>query len=232
MGMKYRWLLFDADDTLFDYPKAEAKALRWTFEQFGLCYQSDYLPIYHKYNQQVWREFEMGQVTTLELRTKRFGLLFTEIGVSADPKLFSPLYLKNLARGSDLFEGVTETLQTLSKYHHIGLVTNGLADVQRPRLESSSIYALIEKVFISEEIGVAKPDPAYFDIVFQAIGNPDKSEVLIIGDSLTSDMRGGLQYGIDTCWYNPARKTTDLPVTYQIQNLHELIPMLGQLMAQ
>jgi 2-haloacid dehalogenase len=224
--MNYLWLLFDADDTLFDYPKAETKALQWTFEQLGLSYRSDYLPIYHKYNQQVWREFEQGMLTPLELRTKRFGLFFTEIGIGADPQLFSPLYLNNLARGSDLFDGVTETLQTLSKYHHIGLVTNGLADVQRPRLASSSIYDLIEKVFISEEIGVAKPDPAYFDFVFQAIGNPDKNEVLIVGDSPTSDMQGGIQYGIDTCWYNPARKMTDLPVTYQIQDLQELIPLL------
>ena len=225
--MKYRWLLFDADDTLFDYPKAEIKALQWTFEQLGFPYHSNYLAAYHKYNQQVWREFELGQVTSLELRTKRFNLLFTEMAISLDPQKFSPLYLKNLARGSDLFDRVYEVLQTLSERYHIALVTNGLPDVQRPRLERSAIHALIEKVFISEEIGVAKPDPAFFDFVFQAIGSPDKNEVLIIGDSLTSDMQGGIHYGIDTCWYNPGKKTTDLPVTYQIQNLQELIPLLG-----
>ena len=225
--MKYRWLLFDADDTLFDYPKAEAKALQWTFEQSGFPFRSNYLATYHKYNQQVWREFELGQVTSLELRTKRFNLLFTEMAISLDPQKFSPLYLKNLARGSDLFDRVYEVLQTLSERYHIALVTNGLPDVQRPRLERSAIHALIEKVFISEEIGVAKPDPAFFDFVFQAIGSPDKNEVLIIGDSLTSDMQGGIHYGIDTCWYNPGKKTTDLPVTYQIQNLQELIPLLG-----
>jgi len=149
------------------------------------------------------------------------------MAISLDPQKFSPLYLKNLARGSDLFDRVYEVLQTLSERYHIALVTNGLPDVQRPRLERSAIHALIEKVFISEEIGVAKPDPAFFDFVFQAIGSPDKNEVLIIGDSLTSDMQGGIHYGIDTCWYNPGKKTTDLPVTYQIQNLQELIPLLG-----
>ena len=225
--MKYPWLLFDADDTLFDYPKAEAKALQGTFGQLGLSYRPDYLPVYHKYNRQVWQEFEQGWLTSLELRTERFRLLFAEIGIVADPQLFSPLYLKNLARASDLFDGVAETLQTLSKGHHIGLVTNGLPDVQRPRLETSSINTLIEKVFISEEMGVAKPDKAFFDFVFQAIGDPKKSEVLIIGDSLTSDMLGGIQYGLDTCWVNPSQKTTGLPVTYQIKNLPELIPLLG-----
>jgi len=221
--MRYTWLLFDADDTLFDYPKAEARALQWTFEQVGLSFRADYLPIYHKHNSQVWRELEQGQVTPLE----RFRLLFADIGVDADPQVFSLLYLKNLARGSDLIDGAAEVLRQLSGKYHLGLVTNGLADVQRPRLESSSIGPLIEKVFISEEMGAAKPSEAYFDLVFNSIGNPPRQEVLMIGDSLTSDMLGGIHYGLHTCWYNPAAKTTDLPVTYQIHGLNELIQLLG-----
>lgn len=225
--MRYTWLLFDADDTLFDYPKAEAKALQWTFEQVGLPFQSDYLPAYHKHNSQVWRELEQGRVTPLELRTKRFRLLFADIGVPADPQVFSPLYLKNLARGSNLIDGAEEVLQQLSGKYHLGLVTNGLADVQRPRLEDSSIRSMIEKVCISEEMGAAKPSEAYFDLVFRSIGNPPRQAVLMIGDSLTSDMAGGIQYGLHTCWYNPEGKTTDLPVTYQIRGLSELIQLLG-----
>ncbi len=224
--MKYLWLLFDADDTLFDYPQAEAKALQWTFTEVGLSFKPDYLPIYHKFNRQVWQEFEQGTLSAFDLRTKRFSLLFNELGIESDPHLFSPLYLKNLARGSDLITGAAETLQALSKKHHIGLVTNGLADVQRPRLQNSSIHTLIEKIFISEEMGAVKPEAAYFDLVFDEIGHPKREAVLIIGDSLTSDMLGGIQYGIHTCWFNPARKTTDLPVTYQIQTLPELITLL------
>ena len=230
--MKYLWLLFDADDTLFDYPKAEARALQGTFGQLGLSYPPDSLPVYHKFNQQVWQEFEQGLLDPLELRTKRFRLLFTEIGINSDPQLFSSLYLKNLARASDLFDGVAETLQMLSTNHHIGLVTNGLAEVQHPRLETSSINPFIEKVFISEELGAAKPEKAFFDFVFRAIGSPEKSQVLIIGDSLTSDMLGGIQSGLDTCWVNPSRKTTSLPVTYQIQTIPELIPLLNSLPGQ
>lgn len=225
--MKYRWLLFDADDTLFDYPKAETKALQWTFEELGFTFRTDYLPVYHKYNSQVWRELEQGQVTPQELRTKRFKLLFGEIGLETDPQVFSRLYLKNLARGSDLIDGATETLQQLSRDYHIGLVTNGLADVQRPRLESSSIRPFIEKIFISEELGAAKPAGAFFDLVFKSIGDPLKDEVLMIGDGLTSDMLGGVQYGLHTCWYNPAGNATDLPVTYQIHALPELMELLS-----
>jgi 2-haloacid dehalogenase len=225
--VKYTWLLFDADDTLFDYPRAEAKALAWTFEEVGLSYLPEYLPVYHKYNRQVWQAFEEGRLGSLELRTKRFALLFDEVGIDLDAGKFSPRYLKNLARGSDLLPGAAETLEAVSKGHHIGLVTNGLADVQRPRLEKSSIHPFIEKVFISEEMGAAKPEPAYFDIAFKEMGHPSKNEVLIIGDSLTSDMAGGIRYGIDTCWFNPTHKTTDLAVTYQIESLPELIQYLS-----
>jgi 2-haloacid dehalogenase len=224
--MPYTWLLFDADDTLFDYPKAEADALRSTFEHFGQVYRSGYLQIYHVFNQQVWREFERGETTPQELRFKRFRLLFDEIHAPLDPQDFSPRYLENLARASDLLPGAAEVLQALSGRYHIALVTNGLKDVQRPRLERSAIHAFIEKIFISEEIGVAKPEAGFFEAVFQEIGQPEKSQVLIIGDSLTSDMLGGVNYGIDTCWYNPGGKATELPVTYQIRSLTELLDIL------
>jgi FMN phosphatase YigB (HAD superfamily) len=101
-----------------------------------------------------------------------------------------------------------------------------LKEVQRPRLERSAIHPFIEKIFISEELGVAKPYPGFFEAVFQEIGHPAKAEVLIIGDSLTSDMQGGINYGIDTCWFNPAGKTTTSPVTYTIKTLGQLLEIL------
>jgi 2-haloacid dehalogenase len=224
--MTYTWLLFDADDTLFDFPRAEANALRWTLEQVGLPFETPYFEIYSRHNLAVWKEFERGEVTSAELRTRRFRLFFDEVGFAADPEAVSPLYLRNLARGTDLLPGAEEVIRFLKPRFRLALVTNGLADVQNPRLARSVLADCFEKVFISEEVGAAKPSIAYFDAVFGAIGNPPKNEVLIIGDSLSSDMQGGLGYGIDTCWYNPARKTTDLPVTYQISQLLELIQIL------
>jgi 2-haloacid dehalogenase len=224
--LKYSWLLFDADDTLFDYPKAEANALQTTLEQSGLKFRPDFFEIYGRYNQQVWREFERGEVTALELRVKRFRLFFEHLGLEADPQAVSPLYLRNLARGADLLPGAEETIRALKGRYHLALVTNGLKEVQRPRLGSSAISDCFERVFISEEVGAAKPSRAYFDAVFAGIGQPPRASVLLIGDSLTSDMRGGVDYGLDTCWYNPAGKTTDLPVTYQIGNLQELKTLL------
>lgn len=224
--MKYTWLLFDADDTLFDFPKAEANALKWTLEQSGLPFQPDFISLYARFNQQVWREFERGEVTSQELRVKRFRLFFDETHLNGDPQTVSPLYLQNLALGTDLLPGAEEVVRSLKDRFHLGLVTNGLKDVQRPRLERSALHDCFEKIFISEELGVAKPSRLYFDAVFHEIGQPPKKSVLLIGDSLTSDMRGGVDYGIHTCWYNPAGKTTELPVTYQISQLPELIRLL------
>jgi 2-haloacid dehalogenase len=222
----YTWLLFDADDTLFDFPKAEANALKWTLAELGLASSPAYFETYARCNLFVWKEFERGLVTSTELRTKRFRLFFDEIGIAADPQTVSPLFLQNLSLGIDLLPGAEEIVRFLKDRFHLALVTNGLADVQRPRLERSALADCFEKVFISEEIGAAKPSKVYFDAVFGAIGNPPKNEVLIIGDSLTSDMRGGIDYGIDTCWYNPHGQTSNLPVTYQITELKQLPDLL------
>ena len=224
--MAYTWLLFDADDTLFDYPLAEGKALHSTFEHFGQVYRSEYLRIYQVFNRQVWTEFERGETTAAELRLKRFRLLFDEIVVSLEPQDFSMRYLENLAQNSDLFPGTAELLKRLSGHYHIALVTNGLKEVQRPRLEQSAIRPYIEKIFISEEMGAAKPAAGFFEAVFREIGNPPKNQVLIIGDSLTSDIKGGIDFGIDTCWFNPGGKITELPVTYTIKALEQLLDIL------
>ena len=224
--MKYTWLLFDADDTLFDFPRAEANALKWTLEQSGLPFQPEFIGLYSRFNQQVWREFERGEITALELRVKRFRLFFDETHLNADPQTVSPLYLQNLALGIDLLEGAEEVVHELKGRFHLALVTNGLKDVQHPRLAGSALRDCFEKVFISEEIGAAKPSREYFEAVFRELGQPPKESVLLIGDSLTSDMCGGVDYGIDTCWYNPAGKTTELLVTYQISQLQELVKLL------
>lgn len=224
--MPYTWLLFDADDTLFDYPLAEGKALRSTFEHFGQVYRSEYLRIYQVFNRQVWAEFERGETSAAELRLKRFRLLFGEIDLPLDPPDFSQRYLENLAQASDLFPQAEDVLKALSDRYHIALVTNGLKEVQRPRLERSTIRPLIEKIFISEEMGAAKPTTGFFEAVFKEIGSPAKADVLIIGDSLTSDIKGGIDFGIDTCWFNPSGKTSTLPVTYTIASLSKLLEIL------
>jgi len=165
---------------------------------------------------------EKGEITAAALRTTRFSRLFDAVGIQGEPEPFSDAYLRHLANCGDLIEGAESLIQQLSKSYRIALITNGLSDVQRPRLAASPLEPYFETITISDEIGVAKPDPGIFDVAFGQMGNPEKTAVLIIGDSLSSDMQGGLNYGIDTCWYNPENKLTDMPVTNNIQRLDEL----------
>ncbi len=223
--MKYRWLLFDLDNTLFDFDAAELKALARTFPQFGHTYTPEVGEAYHRINHDLWQTFERGEITAVQLRTARFQRLFQAIGVDADPAAFSNVYLGNLAAFPDLIDGADELIPRLSRTHQLALITNGLSDVQWPRLAASPIGDYFTAVTISDEIGIAKPDPGIFDAAFAAMGQPAKNDVLIIGDSLTSDIRGGVNYGIDTCWYNPAGKPNPngLTPTYEIRQLHEML---------
>jgi len=228
----YHWLLFDADGTLFDYDRAEAKALEGTFREFTLPFEPGHAGVYQKINQQIWLDFENGQITAEALRVVRFERLFAAIqvrpGSAAFAEEFSSRYLHNLAMASDLTNGAENIVRALRARYHLALITNGLKDVQRPRLAHSTISDCFEAVAISEEMGVAKPDPRYFTAVFEMIGWPERKNVVVIGDSLTSDIQGGINYGLDTCWYNPNGKTADLKLlpTYQIQKLEELETLL------
>ena len=228
LNQRYTWLLFDADGTLFDYDRAEATALELTFRRAGLAYDATYLATYQQINQQLWQELEAGQTTPELLRVRRFELLFGALGIAVSPEPFSLQYLAHLAMSSHLMEGALETLQALHGAYRLAILTNGLRAVQRPRLQNSAIHDFVSAMIISEEVGVAKPAAGIFDIAFERMGHPPKSRVLMIGDSLTSDMQGGCTYGIDTCWYNPRHlpRPADLPITYEIGRLAELKPLL------
>lgn len=224
--LKYSWLLFDADETLFDFPKSEANALQLTLQQVGLPFAPAYTGLFSQFNQQVWHERERGEITRAELRVKRFRLFFEETHLNGDAETVSPVFLQNLALGTDLIEGAEEVIRTLKENYHLAIVTNGMRQVQRPRLAGSSIHDCFEKVFVSGEMGVDKPSHAYFDAVYAEIGSPPKDTVLIIGDNPNTDMQGGLDFGIHTCWYNPKGKPAMLPVKYLIADLKELLLLL------
>jgi 2-haloacid dehalogenase len=222
---RYRWLLLDADGTLFDYDAAEAAALAATFRAFGVPPEARYGDAYRQINGEIWRAFERGQIAAETLRTERFRRLFQVVGVALDPDSFSERYLVHLGERADLIDGALDVVRRLHGRVGMALITNGLRDVQRSRLRRSGLAPYVSAVLISEEVGAAKPDRRIFDAAFAAIGHPRRSEVLIVGDSLTSDMRGGEAYGIDTCWYNPSHAPRDPPVgvRYEIDDLEALI---------
>lgn len=228
MKKHYPWLWFDADETLFDYSQAEASALQHAFTALGLPFEDAYLKLYREINQRLWQALERREITQADLRPRRFELLLQAIHQDASIDRISSTYLDHLATCAELNEGAYEVLETLSKTCRIAIVTNGLSSVQRGRLACSVIQPFVGELVISEEIGAAKPGAAFFEVVSARTGHPDKRDVLLIGDSLTSDMRGGVDYGIDTCWYNPSgQPLPDLPITYEIHHLRDLLDMLA-----
>ncbi len=227
--MKYEWLLFDADGTLFDYDRAEATALQRTFEQAGQRFEPAFGKVYRRINHQIWLDFERGRISQARLRAARFERLFDAIGIELDVADFSRRYLENLAQGTYLVDGAQGVVAALHGRVGLMLITNGIGEVQRPRFASSALRDYFADLVISEEVGVAKPDPAIFDVAFEKMGRPSKEDVLMIGDSLTSDIRGGNNYGIDTCWFNPRGRAPDqdVEIRYEIRDLRELLGVIG-----
>lgn len=221
---RYRWLLFDADGTLFDYDRAESTALAHALQQIGVKFRPDHLAAYRRFNQEVWLALERGEITPGVLKVRRFERLFQSIGVEHSPADFSGRYLEALADCVELIEGALTVVQTLSRKYRLAVVTNGLSAVQRRRLDRSAIRDCIAEIVISEEIGAAKPAGAFFDATFARLGKPSKAEVLMIGDNWGSDIQGGVQYGLDTCWYNPGRqpRPNSPIITREIASLQEL----------
>ena len=229
MKKHYPWLWFDADGTLFDYNRAEANALKQTFHSLNLPFEEGYLEIYQGINSKLWQALEKQEITPALLRFRRFELLLEALQVSGSANELSSVYIEQLAICSELMDGAHEVLKALHETCRFAIVTNGLQAVQRSRLAHSSIRDFISALIISEEIGVAKPHTAFFEAAAAQTGNPPKSDILIIGDSLTSDMQGGLNYGIDTCWYNPVfePQPDNLPITYEIRKLPDLLELIN-----
>jgi len=222
---KYDIFLFDADGTLYDYDMAEANALKIMFNQCGFTYNEEVRTKYRKINQEVWGSFEAGQLSKEVLQTLRFDRLFAEIGVEYDAFSFNEKYLFELGKGSFLIEGALEICREIvDSGKQIFIVTNGILATQKARIEHSAIEGYISDSFVSEHIGFQKPDIRYFEHVFSNIPQVTKDKILMIGDSLSADIAGGNQAGIDTCWFNESKveNPTTIKPTYEINNLKEL----------
>ena len=181
-------------------------------------------------NKMCWQEYERGKIDRHTLARKRFDVFFDEIGVNGiDTVRFNEEYLGELPKHPYFLEDAPGLLTKVKKSYRLGLITNGLQQVQRPRLKSSGIEHHFDFIVVSGEIGLAKPDPAFFDHAHRAMDEPDKQTVMVIGDGLYSDMRGGIDYGYRTCWYNPDghEAPEDINPDHEIRSHSELISLLG-----
>jgi len=228
--MKYELIIFDADETLFDFKKSEKAALENTMRDFQFEYKEEtHLESYMAINSKVWKELEQGLITQSELNLLRFQRFLNHFELEQDVHKFANTYIRHLSQASFLYEESPRLIRELNKNHRLVILSNGLKAVQENRLKKSSIAEYFEDIIISEDVGLAKPDPKIFALVFSRLKHNNKKTSLIVGDSLTSDIRGGISFGIDTCWLNAAaaENQSEIKPTFEINHLNELKSLPG-----
>lgn len=226
--MKKKFLLFDADRTLLDFAASEKNALAKTFAEYQLPFTDAVYQWHLVNNAKLWEDYEKGIIDRKIVLYTRFVRLFQQFGYVGDGAAFEDSYRHNLDHACDLLPDALEVVQTLSRTHQLYIVTNGVASTQENRLRDSGLAPYFRDIFISELIGSQKPQRAFFEHCFARIPAFDPAEALIIGDSLTSDIKGGNLADIDTCWFNPSRAEnhTDARVDVEIHSLKELYILL------
>ena len=224
-------LLLDLDDTILDFHKAEHIAIGKTFREMGLAATDAVRARYSAINKACWEALERGEMTRAEVLVERFARLFAEYGCDADPTLCARTYERNLGIGHYFLPGAEEAMEALFGKYRLFLTSNGTASVQKGRMTSANLYRFFEKVFVSQEIGHNKPSRAYFDGCIAQIPGFDPKKTMIVGDSLSSDIKGGINAGIATCWVNPAHAPgrEDIRPDYEIEYLNQLPALLESL---
>ncbi len=219
--MRYTHLLFDLDHTLLDSHESERLAYAHTMATIGLSDPDDHFDRYVTINRAMWVAVEAGDLQPSEVRHRRFEQFLAGSGIAADPHAMAEAFVDGLGRFGELYDGAREVLETLADRACLAMVTNGLSEVQRARIERLGLGDYFHTVVISSEVGVTKPRREIFDLAFAGLGHPRLETALMIGDSLTSDIAGGRNYGIDTCWYNPLghARPGDDEVTHEIADL-------------
>ena len=223
-----RYVLFDVDDTLLDFGKAEAAAIRKTFERIGIPVTDELIRRYSEINAQQWSRFEKGEITREKLLTERFDILFSELGINVPSEMAQASYEYLLGIGHYFVDGAEELLEALKDKYELYIVSNGNASVQDRRLKSAGIIPYFKDIFISERVGFNKPSAEFFEACFERIPGFEKDKAVIVGDRLSSDILGGINAGVKTCWFNPRgdAPNPDIPADYEIKHLSELPALL------
>ena len=234
MADRQRWSIFlDLDNTILDFSKAERIALTQTLTERGVTVTEAVLLRYRDINIYCWEQLEDGKMARDEVLRRRFEMLFEELGLSCDGQEATERYEGLLHFGHWFIPGAEELLKTLAPLHDLYLASNGVASVQHSRIASAGIEPYFKGIFISEELGAVKPQREFFEACFARIPGFDPARALMVGDSLTSDIRGGINAGIRTCWFNPGHKPErdDIKADYLFHTLSELPTLLETIFA-
>ena len=227
-NQRYQYLLFDIDNTLMDFTAGEKTALFQTMDELGIpLAEADY-ERYLEINRAAWARFEAGELDSKAVQRVRFEHFAAHLGHAAEKGTgMNARYVENLGQQAILLPGAMELLTRLSSRYKLAVATNGLTLVQRARLQKSGFLPLLSGVFISQEMGVQKPDKAYYEQIMRAFGDDAREKYLMIGDSLSADIAGGVNAGIDTCWYHPAGAEAAEPQpTYTVRGYEGLLELL------
>ncbi len=228
--MGYKTILFDADGTLLDFARSEHEAVREAFRQSGIIADDDMIAVYSEINAGLWKKLERKEIERHVLLYHRFELFCERYGFVADAKKIASDYISTLATKAYMLDGAEEMLARLHGKVRMYIVTNGLKVVQTGRYERTGLEKYFDDIFISECVGYNKPDKRFFDYVAEHIENFVPSEALVVGDSLTSDIKGGNNAGIDTCWYSPEQENagdTACP-TYTVHGFDEIYKIITE----
>ena len=225
-----RDVLLDLDDTILDFHLSENKAIKQTLHDFSLPDDDETARLYSRLNDSVWKKLEKGEMTREEILVERFRLLTEALGVKTDPREINNRYRGYLSQGGDLLPGAEELLKTLYGRYRLFIVSNGSTEIQHSRVARAGIGRYFDGLFFSEEIGADKPSKTFFDRCFAAIDGFDRERAVLVGDSLTSDILGGVNAGVRTCWFNPlGRQAEKILPDVTFGTLEELPAILEKL---
>ena len=224
-------ILFDLDNTLFDFTKAEGIALAKTLVHFGINPEKEILERYSVINLAQWKLLELKKITRAELKIRRYKLLFEEFGFKCSPEEAAKTYEEFLSMGHYFMDGAEELLENLCKKYNLYVITNGITKVQKGRIKSANLKKYFKDIFISEEIGYDKPSIEYFEHCFEKIEDFKKENAVIIGDSLSSDIQGGVNAGVKTIWFNPKgeKNNSSVKPDYEVSDLKEIEKLLEKI---
>jgi 2-haloacid dehalogenase len=222
--VSYKILLFDIDDTLLDFGANETDSLSKLFQQHGYTFSDELFQVYNSVNKQLWADYENGNILLDDVLNSRFSETMSRLGKVVDGIEWENQYRELLGNGCQLMEGALEVCRSLSVTHRLFIVTNGVTQTQIKRLKQSGLYNFFEDIFDSQSIGFQKPSKEFFDYVMSHIIDFNINDALIVGDSLNTDIKGGLLSGIDTCWMNRKSQkcSAEIQSTYTITSLAEL----------
>ena len=221
-------LLIDLDNTLIDFNECARHSIINIFDKLGFEYSPKVFETFIDENVKIWKRLEKGEITKPQLRANRWNIILGRLGIDYDGTIIEEMFENGVAEGAYAVEGAYDILEYLKPKYKLYIVSNGFRYVQESRLKIGDFNKYFEDIFVSEDIGIPKPAKEFFDYCFHKLGNPDKDKIMLIGDSLSADIKGGNDYGIDTIWFNKngEENSSSVSPTYTVNKLSDIKKIL------